>query len=146
MPTQERGNCCKLPVGELAPETIDQFLEAAKESIGCRRAEEVTEKQLCSIFDYLDAVSQPIASIEQELRRRVEKLCSPLPSLGISAVLAAAIHAESDPITDFASADQYVAYTGLDPLAANPAIRSTTTARSASAAPRCGKRCTWPPL
>ncbi len=100
---------------KLAPETIDQFLEAAKESIGCRRAEEVTEKQLCSIFDYLDAVSQPIASIEQELRRRVEKLCSPLPSLGISAVLAAAIHAESDPITDFASADQYVAYTGLDP-------------------------------
>lgn len=29
--------------------------------------------------------------------------------------MAAVIHAESDPIDDFANADQYVAYTGLDP-------------------------------
>ena len=68
-PAQECGNCSTASRRKLAPETIDQFLEAAKESIGCRRAEEVTEKQLSLIFDYLDAVSQPIASIEQELRR-----------------------------------------------------------------------------
>jgi transposase len=38
-----------------------------------------------------------------------------LPSLGISPVMAAVIHAESDPIADFGTATQYVAYTGLDP-------------------------------
>ncbi len=100
---------------KLTAETIDQLLQAAKDSIGCRDAAEVAEKQLCSIFDYLDGLRQPIAAIEEELQRRVENLRSPLPSLGISAVLAAAIHAESDPIADFASADEYVAYTGLDP-------------------------------
>lgn len=100
---------------KLAPEKIDQFLQAARDSIGCRRAEDVSEKQLCSIFDYLDDLRRPIAAIEEELERRVEKLGSVLPSLGISPVLAAVIHAESDPIADFASADEYVAYTGLDP-------------------------------
>jgi len=35
--------------------------------------------------------------------------------LGITANLVAVIHAESDPIQDFRSADQYVAYAGLDP-------------------------------
>jgi transposase len=101
--------------GKLAPETIDQLLQSAKDSIGCRRAEDVAEKQLCSIFDYLDSLQQPIDSIEEELERRVAKLGSVLPSLGISPVMAAVIHAESDPIADFATADEYVAYTGLDP-------------------------------
>jgi transposase len=101
--------------GKFAPETIDQLLQAAKDSIGVRRAEEVSEQQLCSVFDYLDSLRQPIATIEKQLEQRVEKLGSVLPSLGISPVLAAVIHAESDPITDFASADEYVAYTGLDP-------------------------------
>ena len=98
-----------------SPETIDRLLQAAKDSIGCRRAEDVAEKQLCSIFDYLGGLDDQIAAIEEDLRQRVAQLRSPLPSLGISAVLATAIHAESDPIADFASADEYVAYTGLDP-------------------------------
>ena len=80
-----------------------------------RRAEEVAEEQLRSIFDYRDGLRQQIAFIEQELKTRAEQLASPLPSLGISGVLAAVIHAESDPICDFATADEYVAYTGLDP-------------------------------
>ena len=45
----------------------------------------------------------------------MEEIDSPLLSLGISKVLAATIHAESDPIGDFSTADQYVAYAGLDP-------------------------------
>jgi transposase len=100
---------------KLAPEKIDEFLRSAKDSIGTRRAEEVTEEQLRSIFDYLDGLQQQIASIEKEMEQRLEQLASPLPSLGISAVSAAVIHAESDPILDFATMDQYVAYTGLDP-------------------------------
>jgi transposase len=56
-----------------------------------------------------------IDQIEQQLEQRIQTIASPLPSLGISRVLAATIHAESDPISDFGTADQYVAYAGLDP-------------------------------
>jgi transposase len=101
--------------GRLAPETIDGLLQAAKQSIGTRQAEGVTNRQFVLVFDYLETLRQQIATIEDELEQRVHELKSPLLSLGISANLAAVIHAESDPITDFKSPDQYVAYTGLDP-------------------------------
>ena len=100
---------------KLPAETIDRLLNSAKASIGMRKAEDVAEEQLRSIFDYLDNLRQQIASIEKQLNQRVEELDSPLTSLGISTVLAAVIHAESDPIADFATADQFVAYAGLDP-------------------------------
>jgi len=45
----------------------------------------------------------------------MENMHSPLLSVGIGNALAATIHAESDPIGDFDTADQYVAYSGLDP-------------------------------
>jgi transposase len=101
--------------GRLTPETIDGLLQAAKQSIGTRQAESVANRQLILAFDYLETLRQQIAAIEDELEQRVNELNSPLLSLGISANLAAVIHAESDPITDFKSPDQYVAYTGLDP-------------------------------
>ncbi len=101
--------------GRIAPETIDQLLQAAKESIGTRQAEDLAESQLCSIFDYLGTVRQQIADIEKQLDERVEQLDSPLFSLGLTSPLVAAIHAESDPIGDFTRPEQYVAYTGLDP-------------------------------
>jgi transposase len=101
--------------GRIAPETIEQLLEAAKESIGTRQAEDVAESQLRSIFDYLETVRQQIADIEKQLDERVEQLDSPLFSLGLASPLVATIHAESDPIGDFTRPEQYVAYTGLDP-------------------------------
>jgi transposase len=100
---------------KITDEKIEQLLQAAKESIGTRQAEGVIEAQLCSIFDYLDTVRQQIADIEMQLDERMQPLDSPLYSLGITSPLVATIHAESDPISDFATPDQYVAYTGLDP-------------------------------
>jgi len=100
---------------KIAPETIDRLLQAAKVSIGTRQAENVANRQLVLAFDYLATVRQQIAAIEGELDTRMQELGSPLFSLGLTANLVAAIHAESDPIQDFPSADQYVAYTGLDP-------------------------------
>jgi transposase len=100
---------------KITDEKIEQLLQAAKESIGTRQAEGVIEAQLCSTFDYLDGVRQQIADIEKQLDERMQPLDSPLYSLGITSPLVAAIHAESDPISDFATPDQYVAYTGLDP-------------------------------
>jgi len=101
--------------GRIAPQTIDQLLEAAKESIGTRQGEDLAESQLRSIFDYLEALRRQIADIEKQLDQRVEQLDSPLFSLGLTGPLVAAIHAETDPIGDFTRPEQYVAYTGLDP-------------------------------
>jgi len=101
--------------GRIAPKTIDQLLEGAKESIGTRQAEEVVEAQLRSIFDYLEALRRQIADIEKQLDEPVKQLDSPLSSLGLSGRMVATIHAETDPIGDFTSPEQYVAYTGLDP-------------------------------
>jgi transposase len=101
--------------GRIAPQTIDQLLEAAKQSIGTRQAEDLAESQLRSIFDYLATIRQQIADIEKQLDERVEQLHSPLFSLGLSSRLVAAIHAESDPIGDFSGPEQYIAYAGLDP-------------------------------
>jgi transposase len=101
--------------GRIAPETIDTLLHAAKQSIGTRRTEDATHRQLVLVFDYLATLRQQIAAIEDELDLRMRAIDSPLFSLGITANLVAAIHAESDPIKDFKSADQYVAYAGLDP-------------------------------
>lgn len=100
---------------KIAPETIDNLLEAAKQSIGTRQAEDAANRQLVLVFDYLATLRQQIAAIEGELDLRVQEIDSPLFSLGLTANVVAAIHAESDPISDFGSADQYVAYAGLDP-------------------------------
>ena len=101
--------------GHIAPETIDNLLQAAKQLIGTRQAENVANRQLVLVFDYLATLRQQIAAIEDELDLRTQEIGSPLFSLGITANLVAVIHAESDPICDFRAADQYVAYAGLDP-------------------------------
>jgi len=101
--------------GRIAPETIDRLLDAARNSIGTRQTEQVAEGQLVSIFEHLKLLRGQIAAIEDDLAERIERINSPLLSLGISTTLAATIHAESDPIADFRTPDQYVAYTGLDP-------------------------------
>jgi transposase len=101
--------------GRIAPETIDNLLQAAKQSIGTRQAEKVVNRQLVLVFDYLATLREQIAAIEHELDLRTQEIESPLFSLGLTANLVAVIHAESDPISDFRSADQYVAYAGLDP-------------------------------
>ena len=101
--------------GRIAPKTVDDLLQAAKQSIGTRQAEDVANRQLVLVFDCLATLREQIAAVEDEINQRMQKIGSPLLSLGITAKLAAAIHAESDPIGDFPTADQYVAYAGLDP-------------------------------
>ena len=101
--------------GRLTTDTIDQLFQAAGQSIGTGQAEEVIDRQLSSFFDFRAVLRGQIEEIEAELEKRMASLDSPLLSLGISSVLAATIHAESDPIKDFDAADRYVAYAGLDP-------------------------------
>lgn len=99
----------------LAPETVEQLLQAAETSIGVQQAEDVLQRQLISTLDFRQTLRQQIEQIEKELEQRIDQRQSPLLSLGISSTLAATIHAETDPMTDFATPDRYVAYAGLDP-------------------------------
>lgn len=101
--------------GRLAAEKVDLLLERANDSIGSRQAAALATEQLRGIFDYIEMIEKQTANIEHDLESRMDAINSPLPSLGINPVLAATIHAESDPISDFRGPDQYVAYAGLDP-------------------------------
>ena len=101
--------------GSLTVKKVNLLLEKAGKSIGSRQAESVAVAQLRSIIDYIETIERQTAGIESDLATRVEAMNSPLLSLGINAPLAATIHAESDPISDFRGPDQYVAYVGIDP-------------------------------
>jgi len=99
----------------LRPERIDNLLQQARQSIGIGLADEVINDELRATIDLLEDFEVQIAEIEQQLEFRMEDMDSPLLTLGINTSLAAAIHAESDPMSDFPSARQYAAYAGLEP-------------------------------
>jgi len=99
----------------LSAETIGELLKRAKQSIGTRQGESVVNDQFRMIADYLDFVEGQIETISEELRNRMETLDSPLMTLGIGAVVAATILAESGDITRFPGPGEYAAFCGLDP-------------------------------
>jgi transposase len=113
--TQVRDLLRRASRNRLAPETVDQLLQAARTSIGVPQAEDIVQQQLVSVLDFRNTLRQQIKEIEQQLEQRITELQSPLLSLGIRIPLAATIHAETDPISDFRTPDQYAAYAGLDP-------------------------------
>ena len=101
--------------GQLKPERIDTLIQHARDSIGIRQTGRVIDDELRATIDLIEDFELQIAEIESELERRMEEIASPLGSLGIGPSLAATIHAESDPASDFPSARQYAAYAGLEP-------------------------------
>jgi len=101
--------------GALAPERIDTIVQCARDSIGTRQAEDTIDDQLRATIELIEDFELQIAELDVQLERRMTERASPLLSLGIGAPLAATIHAESDPASDFPSARQYAAYAGLDP-------------------------------
>ncbi len=101
--------------GKLSVATIDGLLEKAAESIGIGYAETVINEELNSSMELIENIEEQICSLDTLIADLMENRDSPLPSLGIGISLAAAIHAESDPASDFPSARQYAAYAGLEP-------------------------------
>jgi len=101
--------------GRLRTETINGLIQHARDSIGTRQAGDVIDDELRATIDLIEHFELQIAELDGELERRMAQRASPLLSLGIGASLAAAIHAESDPASDFPSARQYAAYAGLEP-------------------------------
>jgi transposase len=98
-----------------APDRIENLLGEAERSIGIGLAEDVVSDEIRQTLDLIEELELQIAEIEYQLECRMEEKASPLLSLGINASLAAAIHAESDPASDFPSGRQYAAYAGLEP-------------------------------
>ncbi len=101
--------------GRLSAATIDGLLKKAAESIGIGYAETVINEELHSSMELIENIEEQICSLDTLIADIMENRGSPLPSLGIGTSLAAAIHAESDPASDFPSARQYAAYAGLEP-------------------------------
>jgi len=99
----------------LTPETIDDLLARAKNSIGTRQGEKVVNDQLRMIVEYLDFMDSQVNQINEELRLRMELIGSPVMSLGIGPEIAATILAESGGIERFAGPREYAAFCGLDP-------------------------------
>lgn len=100
---------------KISADVITDLLEKAGRSIGTRQATSLIGQQLRNIFEYFELIEHQVAEIDEQLKSRILETGSPLLSLGIGPVLAASLHAESDPISDFHTPSQYVAYMGLDP-------------------------------
>ncbi len=101
--------------GRLSAAAINGLLEKAAESIGIGYAETVINEELHSSLELIEDIEKQICSLDTLIADLMENRNSPLPSLGIGPSLAAAIHAESDPASDFPNARQYAAYAGLEP-------------------------------
>jgi transposase len=99
----------------LTAETINELLKRAEQSIGTRQGDTVINAQFRMVVDYLDFVESQIQTINKELKERMKAMDSPLMSLGIGAVVAATILAESGDITRFPGPGEYSAFCGLDP-------------------------------
>lgn len=99
----------------LSSADIDTLIQKARTSIGIRQAEDVLVAQLRSTLDLIEGIERQVEALDSDLKERIDKLNSPLLSLGLSPAIIATIHAESDPISDFKRPWQYAAYTGLEP-------------------------------
>lgn len=113
--------------GQFGARKVDELIERARRSIGIRIGEDVLVDQLRDVLDLVEQIKRRRLILEDVLADRVASLDSPLASLSLSPSMIATIHGESDPISDFPHAWQYVAFTGLDPSAvASGQYRKTT--------------------
>jgi transposase len=101
--------------GRLSAAAAADLIRRAEQSIGIGRAEIVINEELCSSMELLEDIEEQIATLDAIIADFMDERDSPLPSLGIGLSLAAAIHAETDPASDFPSARLYAAYAGLEP-------------------------------
>jgi transposase len=103
----------------LETKTVDGLIRRAGDSIGIKQAGDVIDDELRATIELIEDFELQIAELDVELERRMTERASPLMSLGINTSLAAVIHAESDPASDFPTARQYAAYAGLEPSTFN---------------------------
>ena len=101
---------------KLGEDLARRLIESARTSVGMRRGEEGAVEAVATLLRQLDAGGP----VRQRLREKIEALGATLPAHlltlpGVSTVSAVSLFAETDPISTFTSADQLVAFAGLDP-------------------------------
>jgi len=101
--------------GRLSTTAADELIRRAEQSIGIGRAEVVINEELYSSIELIEDIEDQINTLDVIIADFMDERDSPLPSLGIGPSLAAAIHAETDPASDFPNARLYAAYAGLEP-------------------------------
>lgn len=121
----------KVPAAKVA-----DLIKKAQDSIGIRQAENTMITHLRDTLIVIEELEAQVLALDLDLERLPVVADSPLQSLGISTALIATLHAESDPISDFAHPWQYAAYAGLDPSCYESGqMRGTRTAISKRGSP-----------
>lgn len=101
--------------GQIGPEKVQEILAAARDSVGMRYALDAARVGVRTLLSVLDA----LRPIREELEGRIVVLAGQLPGYvltlpGAQPLRAVSLHAETDPIARFGSADAFVAFAGLD--------------------------------
>ncbi len=101
--------------GRMRPSKMEKLIACGRCSIGPQRGQTIYDSQLRDGLDLLTSLEGQRDRLDQVLKQKMDDHQSPLFSLGFSVPVVATIHAESDPIKDFASAREYCAYCGIEP-------------------------------
>jgi transposase len=101
--------------GKFAAAKAQQVLESARTSVGMRRGLEGARLSIRTLLTSLDA----LRPVRQQLETDIAGLADRLPQYiftlpGASPTWVVSLYGETDPITHFPSADQLVAFAGLD--------------------------------
>jgi len=101
--------------GKLGPDRAKQIRAVTETSVGMHRGLAGTRIAIGTLLDQLDA----LRPVEQALRDQIERLAEELPAYvltlpGIDKIRAVSLFGETDPVESFRSADQLVAFAGLD--------------------------------
>jgi len=101
---------------KLGEDVATRLLQSARTTIGMRRGRAGGSDAVATLLLQLDAGE----SVLKQLREKIESFVPQIPAClltipGVTALSAVTLFAETDPISTFSSADQLVAYAGLDP-------------------------------
>ncbi|MHC4481417.1 MAG: IS110 family RNA-guided transposase [Planctomycetota bacterium] len=101
--------------GKHAAGKARQVRQAAQESVGMLRGLDAARIGIRALLSCLEALRPIRKDLEARIREIAEKLPPCILTLpGIDAIKAASLFGETDPITSFRTADQLVAFAGLD--------------------------------
>jgi len=102
--------------GQFGPAKAQEILQAARESVGMRRGLKGARIGIRILLRTLEV----LRPIQEQLEAEIEVLADQVPPYvqtlpGAGPLTAASLYGETDPIESFGSADQLVAFSGLDP-------------------------------
>lgn len=130
--------------GRLGAAKAEALQQAARESLGITRLGSVASFELRALLDHIVFLERQVATVEQEIERRLATLDQHLTDIkGISPVLAASLIGEIGDVHRFARFESLVAYSGIDPsVFASGEFSATETHMSKRGSPHL-RRALW---